>query len=1145
MRLMQSALEFSASDLSRFLGCRHRTGLDLAVAHGQLSRPMWVDPALLVLQERGLEHERHYIDRLAAQGLTALDLSEYEGLSAEQRTVEAMRAGAALIVQAVLRRGHWYGRPDLLRRMETPSGLGAWSYEPVDTKLALATHGGTLLQLLLYCDLLGEAQGLPPERFYVVTPDERNPEQSFRLADYAAYFRLLRTQLQRVSQARPQDITDSNYPEPVEQCEVCSWWQSCDRRRRADDHLSLVAGVTRLQRRELEAAGVQTLAQLGTLPLPLTFKPRRGAIESLVRAREQARVQLDGRSTASLVHEVLPIAPDRGMTRLPEPSAGDVFLDIEGDPFVAGGGREYLFGLIVVDADGSLRPMSLWGRSAADECAAFEQVVAEIERSWAAHPGMHVYHYAPYETAALKRLMGRYAKCEAAIDRLLRAERFVDLHSIVRQAVRASVESYSIKDLEPFYDFVRQVPLAEARQGLRIVERSIELGLATALDENARAAVESYNRDDCLSARALREWLERLRAERVDAGEAVPRPTLKEGAASEKLTARQQRVEALVKTLTAGVPIDVETRTEDQQASWLLAHLLDWHRREAKAPWWEFYRLRDLPEDDLLDEKAALSGLTFAARMGGTAKCPIDQYAYPRQETEVREGHDVYLPGEDKSFGKVEAIDRVARTVEIKKASARADVHPTALFAQTRVPTQVLEDSLLRLADDVIAQGMDANADYRAARELLRSRSPRLRGQTVFAQHSTESAVEFAIRVVQELDHTILAIQGPPGAGKTFTGASMICELVKRGARVGVTAASHEVVRGLLTNVLAIADKTGLAVECVRKVREANEAAARIVEYTKNEDIDEVLDSADRAVVGGTPFLWARPELHEKLDVLFVDEAGQMSLANVLAASHCARSLVLLGDPQQLEQPQQGSHPPGADLSALEHILKDHPTIAADRGIFLPETWRLPPAVCAFTSEVFYEGKLHSLPGLERRALRNTGPIEGAGLWVLPVAHDGNQNSSSEELQAIEGLIDTVLNDRATWVDRDGSVQALTPAHVLIVAPYNSQVALLTERLGPRGIRVGTVDKFQGQQAPIVIYSMTTSAPEDAPRGMEFLYSLNRLNVATSRAQCACVLVASPRLFAPDCKTPRQMRLANALCRYVEMATHLPGMTPP
>jgi superfamily I DNA and/or RNA helicase len=264
-----------------------------------------------------------------------------------------------------------------------------------------------------------------------------------------------------------------------------------------------------------------------------------------------------------------------------------------------------------------------------------------------------------------------------------------------------------------------------------------------------------------------------------------------------------------------------------------------------------------------------------------------------------------------------------------------------------------------------------------------------------------------------------------------------------------------------------------------------------------------------------------------------------MSLANVLAASQCARSVVMLGDPQQLEQPQQGSHPTGADRSALEHILKEHPTVPPERGIFLPETWRLPPAICAFTSEVFYEGKLHSKSGLEQRELRNTGLIDGAGLWVLRVAHEGNQNCAPEEVDVIEILVNRLLSTGAEWIERASVATPITAAHILIVAPYNSQVALLADRLESRGVRVGTVDKFQGQQAPIVIYSMATSAPEEAHRGMESLYSLNRLNVATSRAQCACILVASPRLFAPECKTPRQMQLANALCRYIEIATSI------
>jgi uncharacterized protein len=267
-----------------------------------------------------------------------------------------------------------------------------------------------------------------------------------------------------------------------------------------------------------------------------------------------------------------------------------------------------------------------------------------------------------------------------------------------------------------------------------------------------------------------------------------------------------------------------------------------------------------------------------------------------------------------------------------------------------------------------------------------------------------------------------------------------------------------------------------------------------------------------------------------------------MALANVLAVSQAARSVVLLGDPQQLDQPIQGSHPEGTDVSALHHLLDGHQTIAADRGLFLDETWRLHPAICRFTSELFYEGRLQPRGGLERQALMAGCRINGAGLRYLPVSHQGNQNVSLEEADTVRDLVTGMLAAAPTWTDRDGQVAPVTLEDILIIAPYNAQVFALHERMP--GARIGTVDKFQGQEAPIVIYSMATSSWADAPRGMEFLYSLNRLNVATSRAKCLCILVASPSVFEVQCRTPRQMQLANAFARYLELATHLgPGVS--
>ncbi len=268
MRIAGTILELSASDLSHFLACRHRTALDLAVAHGRRDAPSWVDPALVLLQRRGLDHERGYVDSLRSQGLTIVDLADQSGDDAVAKTVEAMRAGANIILQSVLRGAQWSGRPDLLHRVAMPSTFGAWSYEVVDTKLAKETHGGTILQLVLYSELLREVQGAQPEWFHVVTPDPTMPVQTYRVKDFSSYFRLIHRRLEATTLLPPEALAASNYPEPVEHCDICRWWSTCDKQRRDDDHLSLVAGISRLHTRELQALGITTLTQLGSLPLP-------------------------------------------------------------------------------------------------------------------------------------------------------------------------------------------------------------------------------------------------------------------------------------------------------------------------------------------------------------------------------------------------------------------------------------------------------------------------------------------------------------------------------------------------------------------------------------------------------------------------------------------------------------------------------------------------------------------------------------------------------------------------------------------------------------------------------------------------------------------------------------------------------------
>lgn len=1129
------SLLLSASDLVGHLNCGHLTGLDIAVANGMLARPTNWDPLLELLWARGAQHEHGFVEHLMSQGqaVTVID-----GVGTDDdviaQTLAAMQAGDAIIVQGAFRVNGWVGRTDVLQRIDTPSDLGAWSYEVIDTKLARETKAGTVLQLCLYAVLVEAAQGRRPEHCYIVAPWTGYESQVYRMDDYAAYYRRVRQALE--SAIAPQ-AAEEIYPEPKEHCDICRWRSRCDDRRRADDHLSLVAAISKTQIDELAAHGVTTLAGLAVMPIPLDWKPARGSAQAYERVREQARLQLAGRDAGTVLHKLLPVTAGFGLATLPEPSAGDIFLDLEGDPFAGEGGLEYLFGYTYTDADGHPVSVADWALTREAEKQIFERFVDFVSERLKVYPDLHIYHFAPYEPAALKRLMGRYATRETEIDALLRSRCLVDLYAVVRQGLRASVESYSIKKLEPLYGFVRTTPLVEANKALAEVQAGLELGDLSLIDADACDTVARYNRDDCDSTRGLRDWLEAQRAALIAQGGNVPRPAPAEAAGSEALTEWQLKIADLIARLTGDIPVDKAERTAEQHARWLLAHTLDWHRREQKAVWWEYFRLSGLAAEDLLDERAGLSGLSFVGPQGGTAKAPIHRYTFPPQETEMRGSEDLHNLGGAK-LGAVHGISLEQRWVDIKKRMDSAALHPEAVFSHKVVNADVLADALVRIGESVAAHGMEGPGPFLAARDLLLRIGPRLGGQAV--QHEDELALDAARRIALASEGGVLPIQGPPGSGKTFTGARMICALVQAGKKVGVCATSHKVIRNLLDEVVKASEEEGIALCCIQKPAE-QEADQPRLRFAKNAaDLFAAL-LAHAQVAGGTAWLWSSPDAAETVDVLFVDEAAQMSLANVLAISQAAPQIVLLGDPQQLDQPMQGSHPEGTDVSALHHVLGDAQTLWADRGLFLAETWRLHPDICAFTSEMFYANRLHPRPGLELQTINSTSRVSGSGLRYLAIPTRGNQSASPEEAEAVRELVAEILASGATWTDKHGVHAPVTLQDILIIAPYNAQVFELADRIP--GAWIGTVDKFQGQQASIVIYSMTSSSYADAPRGMEFLYSLNRLNVATSRAKCVCILVASPSVFEVSCRTPRQMQLANAFCRYLELATPVAGGT--
>jgi len=730
--------------------------------------------------------------------------------------------------------------------------------------------------------------------------------------------------------------------------------------------------------------------------------------------------------------------------------------------------------------------------------------------------------------------MGLHATREDQIDHLLRNEVLVDLYAVVRQGVRISQPSYSIKKIEAFYMGERGTEVTEGGDSIIAFEEFLETG-----DRSLLEAIERYNEDDCRSTWLLRGWLLDRRAEASERfGQEIPWKTPPEPWRPDPEA--EAEFEELRAALIGEVPEDASVRDADEEARWLLGHLLDYHRREAKPEWWAYFERLDADDEQLIElDTEALGGLTEAdvppCPLPAPARSVIHSLNFPPQEHKIGPGE--YVDPATQGGVNVERVDDAAGLVEIRRSTARVgEPLPRALIPGTPYDTRVQRAALRRLASDVLERGFDAGGRYSALRAILRRELPRVSGRPAGAalQEGTFD-LEGAKAIAAGLTESYLFVQGPPGSGKTFTGAHLICDLLARGARVGVASTSHAAIHNLLSEVERFAgeDPGWRGLKKHSGTPESRFHSTREDPLIENSENIAHFTGGDWRLIAGTAWLFAREELDGTLDYLFVDEAGQVSLADALAIGASARNLVLLGDPLQLAQVSQAVHPPGAGASVLEHLLGEHPTIPQDRGLFIDETRRMHPDVCRFISEAIYGGRLESYADCHRQRLEGRGDLTGTGVRYVGVAHEGNARQSPEEAREIALRVEELLG--AEYTTADGEVRPLRPDDIMVVAPYNAQVRCLRVHL-PDGVRVGTVDKFQGQEAAAAFFSMATSSGAELPRNLEFLFSRNRLNVAVSRARCLAVLVSSPELLHVRCRSAEQMRLVNALCRLVEMA---------
>ena len=1118
LRIADDRLVLAATDLTNHLACPHLTQQRLAIARGERARARPADdPHAELIRDRGELHEREQLDRLSAECGGHVDLSsdavpfaEVDLAAAAARTEAAMRDGAPLIYQAQFFDGRWQGRVDFLRRVPSASSLGAYAYEVIDTKLARHVKPPVIHQLSLYNRLLAAVQGFDPGMAHLILGD--GSIEHVDLRRFAALHRHVVAKLQRTVDA-PAALT---YPEPVEHCRICALAAECRSRLIADDHLSLVANARRDHRERLVDIGITTVAALASAPESTDARPLGSERFSLL--HHQARLQVGSRSTGEPTRRHLPPARAAGYARLPASSPGDVYFDLEGDPYVGDAGIEYLWGWWTAEAGYEC----LWAYDANAEKAAFEQFVDRVVALRSRYPDLHVYHYAPHELSKLRSLAVHYATREEEVDDLLRGEVLVDLYAVVRQGLQVGEESYSLKKLERHHGFTRlEKRVREGGGSIVAYETWLQTGDPELLD-----AIRAYNEEDCRSTLSLRDWLaEEMRPEAeqefgVDFEEyREPEPEEEHGPPDWMADVR-----ALVDRLLAGLPADGNDDSSADAERRLLAHLLLYHHREAKPDWWRYFDLRGKPLSDLVDDRDALAGLVRdESRAPVPYKRSLDYtFTFQPQEFHLDTGD-----AEDPTTGVGYTVVHVEEDhVVLRRGNTKPPPEPVALAGGSPINVGVLREALMELAESVLA----GDRRFTAARSLLRREPPRL------ASGRMGEEIDDLVSATLGLAQSVLPVQGPPGTGKTFRGARMIVAALAAGLRVGITAPSHAAIQNLLCAVERHAEEAEHSFTAIYKGAGYASPHGLVDQADANDEV-----TTDHQLVAGTAWLFARPEHREAFDLIFIDEAGQFALANAAAVGVSAANLVLLGDPQQLPQVTQAPHPGGSGASVLEHLLAGASTIAPENGILLTETWRMHPDVCAFVSERSYDSLLHSREACGERVVHApASAISGVGLRALAVEHEGRSQASAEEAEAIAAMCRALLVPGSTVTDDSGLTRDLVGDDILVVAPYNLAVRCIRERV-PKGVRVGTVDRFQGQEAAVVFYAMTCSAGEDVPRGIDFLFDAHRLNVAISRAQCLAVLVHSPRLLDANCPTLDAMALVDGVCRFVEMAQPVIG----
>ena len=1130
MKRVLDRIVYSPSDLVRFVQSPYIAWMERArLEQPELYQPDPEDAMLALLARKGDEHESACLESFRQLGIAPTVIGRD---NAFEETRQALQSRAPLIFQAALSDEVFQGYADFLALRDPGIPDTPASYVILDAKLARHVRPYFIVQLCCYADMLEHMTGQRPLQVGVILGD--STEELLWLDDFRYYYQHVRSEFLRLMDRFPEGPA----PAPDPMGELGRWRTHAEAWVKDHDHLSQVANISRGQIRKLEASGIDTLTGLASADLsgargidPLTYR----------RLQHQASLQVASIKKGEPVWERLPPEPGRrpAIELLPAPDAGDVFFDIEGYPLVEGG-LEYLFGA-VVNGESGPRFHDWWAHDANEEKHLLEAFVDWIVGRRRANPAMHVFHYGHYEITAVKRLMCKYGTREDAVDELLRGGVFVDLYRIVTQSLRIGEPGYSLKNLERLWADSRAGDVATAGDSVVFYDAWIESGQSRDWRKSdLLKAIRDYNEEDCLSTQRLAEWLWTLKS----TGEAHPAAVEEEQQAEEprELSPDVARRLALAERL-ADLATDPPASEDERHLSQMFGWLVDFHRRANKPLWWAHFERMERSEEELADDLDCLSGVSWDAITPFKKSYLLSCTFTPDQDTKLAAGKRVVIVAGEGIHCSIENMDRQGR-LELKLTIAavrkggldRLEDIPRRF---SLIPYDFVNPTPIDASVEAAAQDwLDSREIRPALRDFLLKSRPRIGGHKGGPLvNDGENNVVAGTRIARLLDDSVLCIQGPPGTGKTYTASRIIHALLADGKNVGISSNSHKAILNLMQAVHQI----NPLVSCMLKVGGAETDPMLLdcpgIKWARGGE--DGLGAYRDGLVGGTAWFFANEGMRDELDYLFVDEAGQVSVGNLVGMAQAAKSIVLLGDQMQLGQPIQGSHPGESGTSILEYYLAGRQTVPPDKGLFLGTSWRMHPEICGFISEAIYERRLSAEAHTANRRII-AAPGKGritteAGIVFVEARHLGNRQSSDEEVELIVELVSELMG--RTRLDDGGMPidEGLTFADFLFVAPFNMQVRKLERALGPDA-RVGSVDKFQGQEAPIVIVSLCSS-DGDGSRGVDFVLDRNRLNVAISRAQSMAIVVGSPGLGLAVPSSVESMRRLNLFHQLVHFST--------